>query len=202
MAQNDTLTPDMLYEALVNKKMATAEFLLGAGVEPDQRTLDFAIDQKWTGWVEKLIVAGAKPTADMLFKALCINKDSPTAEILLAHHVVPDQRTLDFAVGQKNWTGWVEKLIDAGAKPTGEMLYNCLCIKKDSPTAEILLAHAAAFDKTDLSREWLSKAVKVCLERGLMDWTKKLLQVIEDTKPAAAKAVPAKTPQNRIMKPR
>ncbi len=175
-------TPDMLYKAVCDNKWEIANALVAGHAVPDNKTLTHAAEWRPTKWTTMLVKAGGKPTADMLYKAVCDNKWE-IANALVAGHAVPDNKTLTHAA-QWRPTKWTTMLVKAGGKPTADMLYKAVCDNK----WEIANALVAGHDVPD------NKTLTHAAQWRTPNWTTMLVKAVEDSKHPVTQAAQQATP--------
>ncbi len=116
---------EKLHFAVRHDMADMTNYLLENGVVPAQKTLEFVVQQGMSGYVEALVSGGARPTSNMLHYAVK-NDMVNTTNALLQCRVVPAPETLDYVLAREEMAGYVEALVDAGAKATSDMLHDAL----------------------------------------------------------------------------
>jgi len=137
-------TVEMLETATLNKDVATVNLLLNAGVVPDEKALDAAVQVKWSNAVEDYIKRDAKPTMEML-EVATLNNDVTTVNLLLGAGLVPDEKALAAAVKMK-WSNAVITYIKRGANPSASMVETATA-NRDTTTANILQVALAILER-------------------------------------------------------
>ena len=157
----DALTPQMLWEA-IDTDTRRAEALMDAGVIPDERTLAFAVENDWPEVVEMMLAAGAQPTPAMLYDA--VSREDWSMALVLAKHVVPNEKTLDYAVSELD-PEWVTMLIEAGGKPTPDMLFIAVNNEYMRMANTLIAGHVVPNEKTldyavaNMDAEWVQRLI-------------------------------------------
>jgi len=139
-------TPEMLHSAVTRygDKPALVSVLIAGKAVPGQKTLDYTVNYGRADWASILIKAGAKPTSEMLHTAVTRYGDKPAlASVLIAGKAVPEEKTLAYAVNYGR-ADWVSLLINAGAKPTSEMLHTAVTRYSDKPSLTSVLIKGGA----------------------------------------------------------
>jgi len=150
----------------------------------------------WTDWVTKTIQSGNTPTADMLHAMLCDFHDQKMARQVLEvmrrnpgcvdPAPVPSQETLAYAVDNLS-EGWVQLLIDAGARPTPEMLHSVVESRR-SDIAGILIGNSDIIP--------LRKTVRLAKKQNRGE----LAKAFNEMRKAAAAEARAKSPRRGLFR--